>query len=52
MTILILLGDALHNFIGGLGIASTFLLNPAAGVAAFVAAAAHEVPQVHLAQAG
>lgn len=45
MAILILLGDALHNFIGGLGIASTFLLNPAAGVAAFVAAVAHEVPQ-------
>jgi zinc and cadmium transporter len=41
----ILLGDALHNFIGGMGIASTFLLNPAAGVAAFVAAVAHEVPQ-------
>jgi zinc and cadmium transporter len=43
--ILILLGDALHNFIGGLGIASTFLINPAAGVAAWLAAAAHEVPQ-------
>ncbi|MEB3307106.1 MAG: ZIP family metal transporter [Cyanobacteriota bacterium] len=45
MGILILVGDALHNFIGGLGIASTFLLNPAAGIAAFVAAVAHEVPQ-------
>jgi zinc and cadmium transporter len=45
VAILILLGDALHNFIGGLGIASTFVMNPAAGVAAFVAAAAHEVPQ-------
>ncbi|MCS5699479.1 ZIP family metal transporter [Cyanobium sp. FGCU-52] len=45
VAILILLGDALHNFIGGLGIASTFLMNPAAGVAAFVAAVAHEIPQ-------
>jgi zinc and cadmium transporter len=45
LAILILLGDALHNFIGGLGIASTFLMNPAAGVAAWFAALAHEVPQ-------
>jgi zinc and cadmium transporter len=45
VAVLILLGDALHNFIGGLGIASTFLMNPAAGVAAFVAAVAHEIPQ-------
>jgi zinc and cadmium transporter len=43
--ILILLGDALHNFIGGLGIASTFVLNPGAGVAAWFAALAHEIPQ-------
>jgi zinc and cadmium transporter len=43
--ILILLGDALHNFIGGLGIASTFVMNPGAGVAAWVAALAHEIPQ-------
>jgi zinc and cadmium transporter len=45
IAILILLGDGLHNFIGGLGIASTFLMNPAAGVAAWCAAVAHEVPQ-------
>lgn len=45
VAVLILLGDALHNFIGGLGIASTFLMNPAAGVAAWFAALAHEVPQ-------
>jgi zinc and cadmium transporter len=45
VAVLILLGDALHNFIGGLGIASTFLMNPAAGVAAWFAAVAHEVPQ-------
>ncbi len=45
VAVLILFGDALHNFIGGLGIASTFLQNPAAGVAAWCAAVAHEVPQ-------
>lgn len=45
VAVLILLGDALHNFIGGLGISSTYLLNPAAGMAAFVAAVAHEIPQ-------
>ncbi|SDK65920.1 zinc and cadmium transporter [Billgrantia gudaonensis] len=44
-TYLILLGDGIHNFLGGLSIASTFLLNPAAGIVAWVAAAAHEVPQ-------
>lgn len=45
MAVLILLGDGLHNFIGGLGIASTFLMNPAAGMAAWYAAVAHEIPQ-------
>jgi Predicted divalent heavy-metal cations transporter len=45
LAVLILLGDALHNFIGGLGIASTFVMNPAAGVAAWFAALAHELPQ-------
>ena len=45
MGVLILLGDGLHNFIGGLSIASAFLINPTAGVMAWLAAAAHEVPQ-------
>lgn len=45
VAVLILLGDGLHNFIGGLSIASTFLLNPSAGILAWCAAAAHEVPQ-------
>ena len=45
MVLLILVGDGLHNFIGGLGIASTFLIDPSAGVAAWVAAVAHEIPQ-------
>ena len=42
---LILLGDGLHNLTCGMGVASTYLLHPAAGVAAWLAAAAHEVPQ-------
>ena len=45
LAVLILLGDGLHNFIGGLGIASTYLINPSAGVAAWFAAVAHELPQ-------
>lgn len=45
MTYLILIGDGLHNFLGGLGIASTFLINPHAGIYAWLAAAAHEIPQ-------
>lgn len=44
-TYLILVGDGLHNFLGGLGIASTFLVNPHAGIIAWFAAVAHEVPQ-------
>lgn len=45
VTYLILIGDAVHNLLGGLAIASTFLLDPRAGIIAWVAAAAHEVPQ-------
>jgi zinc and cadmium transporter len=45
VTYLILIGDAVHNFLGGLGIASTFLIDQRAGVIAWFAAAAHEVPQ-------
>lgn len=45
VTHLILIGDAIHNFIGGLGIASTFLMNPQSGIAAWMAAATHEIPQ-------
>jgi zinc and cadmium transporter len=45
MTYLILLGDGLHNFLGGLSIASTFLIDPKVGVTAWFAAVAHEVPQ-------
>jgi zinc and cadmium transporter len=45
MTYLILIGDGLHNFIGGMAIAGTFLIDIRLGIASWLAAAAHEVPQ-------
>jgi zinc and cadmium transporter len=42
---LILLGDGLHNFLGGLGVAGVFLIDVRLGITAWLAAAAHEVPQ-------
>jgi zinc and cadmium transporter len=45
LTYLILIGDGLHNFIGGMAIASTFLIDIRLGVASWFAAALHEVPQ-------
>ncbi len=44
-TYLILLADGLHNFLGGLAVGSVFLVDITLGVKAWVAAAAHEVPQ-------
>lgn len=44
-TYLILIGDGLHNFIGGLAIAGTFLIDIRLGVTTWLAAAAHEIPQ-------
>lgn len=43
--ILVIVGDAIHNFIDGLAIAATFLASPAIGVATTFAIAAHEIPQ-------
>ena len=45
LTYLILIGDALHNFLGGLAIAGTFLIDIRLGITSWLAAAAHEVPQ-------
>lgn len=45
LTYMILVGDALHNFLGGLSIAGVFLLDARLGIAAWLAAAAHEIPQ-------
>lgn len=42
---LILAGDGLHNLLGGLAVAGTFLVDIRLGIATWLAAAAHEVPQ-------
>ncbi|TXT64072.1 MAG: Zinc transporter [Promethearchaeota archaeon] len=42
---LILVADGLHNFIGGLAIASSFMVSFEVGVITWIAAAAHEIPQ-------
>ncbi len=45
LTYLILLGDGLHNFLGGLAVAGTFLIDIRLGIVTWLAAAAHEIPQ-------
>jgi len=45
LTYLILIGDGLHNFLGGLAVASTFLIDIRLGIVTWLAAAAHEIPQ-------
>jgi len=45
LTYLILIGDGLHNFLGGLGVAGVFLIDIRLGITTWLAAAAHEVPQ-------
>jgi len=42
---LILVGDGLHNLIGGVSVGAAYLIDPALGAAAWLAAAAHELPQ-------
>ena len=42
---LVIVGDALHNFIDGLLLAAAFMSNPAVGVASAIAVATHELPQ-------
>jgi len=43
--VLILVGDGLHNFLGGLAVAGAFLVDLRVGLITWLAAAAHEVPQ-------
>jgi zinc and cadmium transporter len=45
LTYLILIGDGLHNFLGGLAVAGTFLIDIRLGIVTWIAAAAHEIPQ-------
>jgi zinc and cadmium transporter len=42
---LVILGDSAHNFIDGVAIAVTYLVNPGLGVVTAIATIAHEVPQ-------
>ncbi|MEK7065371.1 MAG: ZIP family metal transporter, partial [Patescibacteria group bacterium] len=44
-SLLVLIGDGLHNFIDGVAIASAFLVNPGIGFTTTLAIAAHEIPQ-------
>ena len=42
---MILIGDGIHNFIGGIAVAGTFLIDIRLGISTWLAAAAHEIPQ-------
>jgi zinc and cadmium transporter len=42
---MILIGDGLHNFLGGMVIAGAFIIDIRLGIVCWLAAAAHEVPQ-------
>lgn len=42
---LIVVGDALHNLLGGMAVAGTFLVDVRLGIATWLAEAAHELPQ-------
>lgn len=42
---LIIFGDSVHNFIDGVAIAATFLVNIPLGIVTSLAVAAHEIPQ-------
>jgi zinc and cadmium transporter len=45
LTYLILIADGLHNFLGGLAVGGAILIDVRIGLVAWLAAAAHEVPQ-------
>lgn len=45
VTYLILIADGLHNFIDGLAIAGSFLVDFRVGIITWIASAAHEIPQ-------
>lgn len=42
---MITFGDGVHNFIDGVAIAATYMINPAIGMTTAIAVAAHEIPQ-------
>jgi zinc and cadmium transporter len=42
---LMVAGDSLHNFLGGVAVAAAFLVDVSLGITTWIVAAAHEVPQ-------
>jgi len=42
---LLILGDSLHNFMDGIAIGLTYLINPALGLITTITTAGHEIPQ-------
>lgn len=45
LTYLILIADGLHNFVGGMFVAASFVADINLGIVAWLAAVAHEIPQ-------
>ncbi|HEX6134626.1 MAG TPA: ZIP family metal transporter [Longimicrobiales bacterium] len=45
VTYLVLMGDGLHNLLGGLAVAGAFIIDVRLGISTWLAAAAHEIPQ-------
>lgn len=45
LTYLVLLGDGMHNLLGGFAVAGAFIADVRLGIGAWLAAVAHEVPQ-------
>ncbi len=45
LTYLVLIGDGVHNFLGGMAVAGAFLVDVRLGITTWLAAALHEVPQ-------
>jgi zinc and cadmium transporter len=44
LTVLVLVGDGLHKFVGGLAVGAAFTVNTHVGLMTWLAAAAHEIP--------
>ncbi len=42
---LMVIGDSLHNFLGGVAVAGAFIVDISLGITTWIVAAAHEVPQ-------
>jgi zinc and cadmium transporter len=42
---LMVVGDSLHNFLGGVAVAGAFIVDVSLGITTWIVAAAHEVPQ-------